>query len=399
MSAGDADVETIRIEDIGQSSNAKNGMDNTREREEDSTSDSEYEDCDVDCDDDMCPQWCSQIDYLGQLSGAKKYTNDSLNETTRLVAESSDAIKSWQRLDVDQRDQLAIALRAFDGAAPQPEPEIPHATSASGRGNHTLMEIVEQGLGSCVQSLVEVRPDMVKSALSISRHVQSTHATELSTADVDAMQMDVAAARLFSNLLADTGVQNIGVVPVAALREDAITEVNLLGQEWGPCEASLLAHFFDHNKALDRILVNDKLTVTKADCTKTTLDFSKKELGPRHIMLLAALLSTESMAGLDEVDISGNMPVGRISRDNDGMAPWLPGKDMSGWRELCTSLAGSKVKSVKAANCELGPEPISALASTLAGVETVDLSNNRFDPSLLDGIKHKVKLDLAGCRA
>ena len=32
-------------------------------------------------------------------------------------------------------------------------------------------------------------------------------------------------------------------------------------------------------------------------------------------------------------------------------------------------------------------------------VETVDLSNNRFDPSLLDGIKHKVKLNLAGCRA
>ena len=254
----------------------------------------------------------TQIDYLRQLSGAKKYTNDSLDETTRLIAESSDAIKSWQQLDVDQRHQL---LCAFGGATSQPEPEIPHATSASGRGNHTLMEIVEQGLGSCVQSLVEVRPDIVKSALSISRHVQSTHATELSTADVDAMQMDVAAARLFSNLLADTGVQNIGVVPVAALREDAITEVNLLGQEWGPCEASLLAHFFDHKKALDRILVNDKLTVTKADCTKTTLDLMKKELGPRHIMLLAALLSTESMAGVVEVDISGNPLIG-LSLEN-----------------------------------------------------------------------------------
>ena len=38
-------------------------------------------------------------------------------------------------------------------------------------------------------------------------------------------------------------------------------------------------------------------------------------------------------------------------------------------------------------------------ADATAGVETVDLSNNRFDPSLLDGIKHKVKLNLAGCRA
>ena len=34
-----------------------------------------------------------------------------------------------------------------------------------------------------------------------------------------------------------------------------------------------------------------------------------------------------------------------------------------------------------------------------AGVETVDLSYNRFDPSLLDGIKDKVKLNLTGCRA
>jgi len=32
-----------------------------------------------------------------------------------------------------------------------------------------------------------------------------------------------------------------------------------------------------------------------------------------------------------------------------------------------------------------------------AGVEAMDLSNNRFDPSLLDSIKHKVKLNLTGC--
>ena len=58
-----------------------------------------------------------------------------------------------------------------------------------------------------------------------------------------------------------------------------------------------------------------------------------------------------------------------------------------------------EVKSFKAANYELGPDSISALASTLAtaGVEAVDLSNNRFDPSLLDSIKHKVKLNLTGC--
>ena len=176
------------------------------------------------------------------------------------------------------------------------------------------------------------------------------------------------------------------------------------------------------------------------------------------------------------MDISGNMPVGRISKDNDGRAPWLPGKDMSAWSTLCDTLAKSKIKSFKAANCYLGPEPVSMLASTLskagvaevdisgnkigddgkralatvlpaaklqrvsldlgngkvqlaasdtalslankgmkpidiqflaswlsteatARVETVDLSNNSFDPSLLDVIKDKVKLNLTGCRA
>ena len=59
---------------------------------------------------------------------------------------------------------------------------------------------------------------------------------------------------------------------------------------------------------------------------------------------------------------------------------------------------------MKVVNYELSPDSISALASTLAwlataeAVGTVDLSNNRFDPSLLDGIKHRVKLDLTGCR-
>ena len=58
-----------------------------------------------------------------------------------------------------------------------------------------------------------------------------------------------------------------------------------------------------------------------------------------------------------------------------------------------------KAKSLIMRGCELGPKAITALSSILAtaGVEAVDLSNNRFDPSLLDSIKHKVKLNLTGC--
>ena len=62
---------------------------------------------------------------------------------------------------------------------------------------------------------------------------------------------------------------------------------------------------------------------------------------------------------------------------------------------------GSTLKVLSLANCGLGPKSIPIVAATLAtaGVETVDLSYNRFDPSLLDGIKDKVKLNLTQCRA
>ena len=41
-----------------------------------------------------------------------------------------------------------------------------------------------------------------------------------------------------------------------------------------------------------------------------------------------------------------------------------------------------------------------AALATAAAVGTVDLSSSHFDPSLLDGIKHKVKqLNLVGCCA
>ena len=62
-------------------------------------------------------------------------------------------------------------------------------------------------------------------------------------------------------------------------------------------------------------------------------------------------------------------------------------------------LPSSSIKSLKLANNQIGPKAIMTLSSSLAtaGVEAVDLSNNRFDPSLLDSIKHKVKLSLTGC--
>jgi Ran GTPase-activating protein (RanGAP) involved in mRNA processing and transport len=122
-----------------------------------------------------------------------------------------------------------------------------------------------------------------------------------------------------------------------------------------------------------------------------SLDVSSCGLGPKAV---AKLASTATTAGLEAVDISENRLIG-LNEYGSGA------EDQTGWEALCEALPKSAIKSLKAAKCGLNPEAITKLASTLttAGVETVDLSNNRFDPSLLDGIKHKVKLNLAGCRA
>ena len=75
--------------------------------------------------------------------------------------------------------------------------------------------------------------------------------------------------------------------------------------------------------------------------------------------------------------------------------------DTAGITALAAALPSSKIASLNVSGCGLCPDGVKIVAAILdtAGVETVDLSNNRFDPSLLDGIKHKVKLNLAGCRA
>ena len=97
------------------------------------------------------------------------------------------------------------------------------------------------------------------------------------------------------------------------------------------------------------------------------------------------------------VDISENLISGTKFKNGQGYGEKTYDADVSGIEALNII----KVKSLIMRNCELGPKAITVLSSTwaTAGVQAVDLSNNRFDPSLLDGIKHKVKLDVTGCRA
>ena len=208
-------------------------------------------------------------------------------------------------------------------------------------------------------------------------------------------------------------------------------------------------------------------------------DFSKRGLKPIDIKIIAhELSSNRSMAGVVEVDVSGNTNIGdpiessepvdvkieelfsafdvggigRLGQEQykaflTAIGMWGSGnytddKWDSEWPEECVTLGGtaeegidresftllytkylssqlsahhaevcskfphlvalceSKLKVLRLANCGLGPKSIEIVAATLAtaGVETVDLSYNRFDPSLLDGIKDKVELNLTGCR-
>jgi hypothetical protein len=64
------------------------------------------------------------------------------------------------------------------------------------------------------------------------------------------------------------------------------------------------------------------------------------------------------------------------------------------------ALSGIKVKSLILRNCELGPKAITALGSTLstAVVEAVDVSDNRFDPALMNAVKDRMKVTMHNCR-
>ena len=121
-------------------------------------------------------------------------------------------------------------------------------------------------------------------------------------------------------------------------------------------------------------------------------------LGPKSMKILASPLST---AVVDELDISGNKCISGAKLDWKGDTEDGVDSDTSGITALSDSLQASKITNLNISNCGLGPESITILApafSTALVLESVDLSNNRFDPSLalLTDIEH-VKLNLTGC--
>eukprot|EP01047_Picozoa_sp_COSAG01_P028039 COSAG01_NODE_1871_length_9009_cov_5.036139_5_plen_1198_part_00 len=108
----------------------------------------------------------------------------------------------------------------------------------------------------------------------------------------------------------------------------------------------------------------------------TSLSLKRCWMGPQALALLADLIKV--MAALASLTMSGNFPAGRISRDNDGRAPWLPGKDFDAWTAVCDAVQGSQITEWNISDCYLGPDAMTILSTRLsaASVEVVILDGN-----------------------
>eukprot|EP01047_Picozoa_sp_COSAG01_P037883 COSAG01_NODE_3039_length_6684_cov_8.217464_5_plen_578_part_00 len=110
------------------------------------------------------------------------------------------------------------------------------------------------------------------------------------------------------------------------------------------------------------------------------LDISHAEIGPPSTVKLATILrdATPLGAALASLTMSGNVPAGRISKDNDGNAPWLPGKELEAWTALCDVVQDSQMTEWNISDCYLGPDAMTILATRLSAtrLKEVTMSGN-----------------------
>eukprot|EP01048_Picozoa_sp_COSAG05_P000320 COSAG05_NODE_8_length_40675_cov_148.837539_29_plen_1881_part_00 len=110
------------------------------------------------------------------------------------------------------------------------------------------------------------------------------------------------------------------------------------------------------------------------------IDFSGCGLGPGSMDRLAEYLR-DATASIASLSLKGNLPCGRISKDNDGRAPWLPGKELEGWTSLCAALATSKtITHLDVSDCLLDSEPVALLADAIklmTSIVTINISQSK----------------------
>eukprot|EP01049_Picozoa_sp_SAG25_P014286 SAG25_NODE_2475_length_1582_cov_7.422117_2_plen_244_part_01 len=99
----------------------------------------------------------------------------------------------------------------------------------------------------------------------------------------------------------------------------------------------------------------------------TKVNLSGCHLGPTSTGELAKVFS-DARAVLTSLNMSGNCPVGRISRDNDGRRPWLPGNEFEAWTTVCDAVQSSQVTEWNISECYLGPDAMTILSTRLSAV-------------------------------
>ena len=119
------------------------------------------------------------------------------------------------------------------------------------------------------------------------------------------------------------------------------------------------------------------------------IELSSKNLGPADVALVAAWLQRpEVSAAVARPSLKGNFPCDRISKDGDGMAPWLPGKNFSSWISLCESFEQSTtLTEIDVSECYLGPEALTPLGKAIKAMAALNSVTIDFDEMFLADLK------------
>ena len=149
----------------------------------------------------------------------------------------------------------------------------------------------------------------------------------------------------------DVSKNKIGVAGAKAL-VSMLPRSNIATLVFGPKATMLRLQVIDATLALQP---EPQATVS----TCVTVDFSKQELGPAELIIIAWWLSPESAAGLEVVDMSGN-PISGAGKQYSNSKTWDKDidADLVGVTALSKALPGSRIKALTLSECGLGPKSI-----------------------------------------
>ena len=116
-----------------------------------------------------------------------------------------------------------------------------------------------------------------------------------------------------------------------------------------------------------------------ATSTPSSINFSKQELGPAELIVIAWWLSTDATAGVVEGDISMNRISGSKHYDNNfsyGVVEF--DTDVSQLEAFGSAISKSSVTAIKMTRCGLGSDAMSTLcaAGLFSTLASIDLSGN-----------------------